>query len=459
LQLKGLGEKRTTWRLRDWGISRQRYWGCPIPIIHCKGCGAVPVPDEQLPVILPTDLVPDGSGNPLLKDERFLNVKCPKCGAAARRETDTMDTFVDSSWYFLRFACADNDQAMLDYRVQYWLPVDQYIGGIEHAILHLLYARFWTRFLKEIGAVSFKEPFARLFTQGMVLNEVFFRKSDSGRIQYFNPADVTVSADKSGKGSVAVLKADGRQVESGGVVTMSKSKNNGVDPQVLVDEFGADTARLFIMFAAPPEQTLEWSNEGVQGAFRFIKRLWKAVYDHVSSGPTSALDKSALTEPQRALRRQSHQTLAKVTDDIGRRRTFNTAIAAVMELLNAVAKFPQAAEQDRSVSQEALEIAVLTLSPIIPHVTHALWRGLGHSTALIDEPWREVDAEALRSATVQMVVQVKGKLRAHITVAADADEAAVRGAALADPNVQKFIGTSPVRKVIIVPGKLVNIVV
>jgi leucyl-tRNA synthetase len=459
LQLKGLGEKRTTWRLRDWGISRQRYWGCPIPIIHCKACGAVPVPDEQLPVILPTDLVPDGSGNPLLKDERFLNVKCPKCGAAARRETDTMDTFVDSSWYFLRFACADNDQAMLDYRVQYWLPVDQYIGGIEHAILHLLYARFWTRFLREIGAVSFKEPFARLFTQGMVLNEVFFRKTDSGRIQYFNPADVTVNADKSGKGSVAVLKADGRQVESGGVVTMSKSKNNGVDPQVLVDEFGADTARLFIMFAAPPEQTLEWSDEGVQGAFRFIKRLWKAVYDHVSSGPASALDKSALTEPQRALRRQSHQTLAKVTDDIGRRRTFNTAIAAVMELLNAVAKFPQAAVQDRSVSQEALEIAVLTLSPIIPHVTHALWRGLGHGTALIDETWREVDAEALRSATVQMVVQVNGKLRAHITVAVDADEAAVRDAALADPNVRKFIGTAAIRKAIIVPGKLVNIVV
>ena len=459
LRLKGLGEKRTTWRLRDWGISRQRYWGCPIPIIHCSGCGAVPVPDEQLPVVLPTDLVPDGSGNPLLKDERFLNVKCPKCGAAARRETDTMDTFVDSSWYFLRFACADNNQAMLDYRVQYWLPVDQYIGGIEHAILHLLYARFWTRFLREMGAVSFKEPFARLFTQGMVLNEVFFRKSDSGRLQYFNPADVAVRPDKDGKGGVAVLKADGRPVESGGVVTMSKSKNNGVDPQVLVDEFGADTARLFIMFAAPPEQTLEWSDEGVQGAFRFIKRLWKAVYDHVSSGSAAPLDKAALTDPQRALRRHSHQTLAKVTDDIGRRRTFNTAIAAVMELLNAVAKFPQSAAQDRSVAQEALEIAVMALSPIIPHVTHALWRGLGHRTALIDEPWCEVDAHALQSATVQMVVQVNGKLRAHITVAVDADEATVRGAALADANVQKFIGTSAVRKVIIVPGKLVNIVV
>jgi leucyl-tRNA synthetase len=459
LQAKSLGEKRTTWRLRDWGISRQRYWGCPIPIIHCEHCGAVPVPDEQLPVILPTDLVPDGSGNPLLKDEAFLNAKCPKCGANARRETDTMDTFVDSSWYFLRFASADNDQAMLDYRVQYWLPVDQYIGGIEHAILHLLYARFWTRFLKEMGAVPFKEPFARLFTQGMVLNEVFFRKTNSGRVQYFNPTDVTVTTDKTSERRVAVLRADGKEVESGGIVTMSKSKNNGVDPQVLVDEFGADTARLFIMFAAPPEQTLEWSDEGVQGAFRFIKRLWKAVYDHVTQGPVAPLDKTDLTEAQRALRRQSHQTLAKVTDDIGRRRTFNTAIAAVMELLNAVAKFPHGAAQDRSVAHEALEIAVLTLSPIIPHVTHALWRGLGNGTALIDEPWLEVDAGALQSTTVQMVVQVNGKLRAHITVAVDADEAAVHVAALADPNVQKFVGISAVRKVIIVPGKLVNIVV
>jgi len=459
LQAKGLGEKRITWRLRDWGISRQRYWGCPIPIIHCKSCGAVPVPDEQLPVILPTHLVPDGSGNPLLKDEAFLNVKCPTCGADGRRETDTMDTFVDSSWYFLRFACVDNDHAMLDYRVQYWLPVDQYIGGIEHAILHLLYARFWTRFLREMGAVSFKEPFARLFTQGMVLNEVFFRKTDSGRVQYFNPADVTVTADKNGEGGVAVLKADGKEVESGGVVTMSKSKNNGVDPQLLVDEFGADTARLFIMFAAPPEQTLEWSDEGVQGAFRFIKRLWKAVHDHVTSGSTEPIDRSALSEPQRALRRHSHQTLAKVTDDIGRRRTFNTAIAAVMELLNAVAKYPQTAAQDRSVVHEALEIAVLTLSPIIPHVTHALWRELGHGAALIEEPWRQIDAEALQSADVQIVVQVNGKLRAHITLAVGADDAAVRAAALADANVQKFVGASAVRKVIIVPGKLVNIVV
>jgi leucyl-tRNA synthetase len=469
LSAAGLGEKQTTWRLRDWGISRQRYWGCPIPIIHCKTCGAVPVPDQDLPVVLPVDLVPDGSGNPLLKDETFLRVKCPACGAEARRETDTMDTFVDSSWYFLRFACSDNHQAMLDHRVKYWLPVDQYIGGIEHAILHLLYSRFWTRFMNDLGALPFREPFAQLFTQGMVLNEMFFRKAASGRIEYFNPADVAVVEDAKTQRRVAVLRADGTEVESGGIVTMSKSKKNGVDPQGLVEQFGADTARLFTMFAAPPEQSLEWSDEGVQGAYRFIKRLWKAVHDHVSEGPVAALDKPALSEAQRAMRRQAHQTLAKVTDDIGRRRTFNTAIAAVMELLNALAKFPQtemqAAQganttaQDRSVAQEALEIAVLGLSPIIPHVTHVLWRALGHEAALIDEPWPTVDAAALEAATLQIVVQVNGRLRGRITVAADADESTVRAAALADPHVRKFIGEAVVRKIIVVPGKLVNIVV
>jgi leucyl-tRNA synthetase len=457
-----LGEKQTTWRLRDWGISRQRYWGCPIPIIHCAACGAVPVPDEQLPVVLPDTLVPDGSGNPLLKDETFLNVDCPRCGGAARRETDTMDTFVDSSWYFLRFACSDNHRAMLDSRVRYWLPVDQYIGGIEHAILHLLYARFWTRVVHELGDVPFKEPFANLFTQGMVLNEVFFRKPESGRIEYFNPLDVEVSV-AAGGARTAVLRTDGRAVESGGVVTMSKSKNNGVDPQALVDEFGADTARLFTMFAAPPEQTLEWSDEGVQGAFRFIKRLWKAVHEHVSAGVVVPItvfsEKSALSEVQAALRRLAHQTLAKVSDDIGRRRTFNTAIAAVMELLNAVARYAPNSETDRRVVQEALEIAVVSLSPIIPHVTHALWRELGHGTALIDEPWPAVDAAALEQATVELVVQVNGKLRARITVAVDADENTVREAALADPNVQKFVGSSAIRKIIVVPRKLVNIVV
>jgi leucyl-tRNA synthetase len=392
-----------------------------------------------------------------------------------------MDTFVDSSWYFLRFACPDDDKAMVDSRVRYWLPVDQYIGGIEHAILHLLYSRFWTRVMRELGSVSFKEPFANLFTQGMVLNEVFFRKQATGRIEYFNPADVekitveqmTGAADipedrdiVAGKGSGgrvavvrAVLRSDGGEVDSGGVVTMSKSKNNGVDPQALVNEFGADTARLFTMFAAPPEQSLEWSDEGVQGAFRFIKRLWKAVHDHVSQGATVPLDKAASNDAQRALRRQAHQTLAKITDDIGRRRTFNTAIAAAMELLNALAKYPQSSPQDRSVIQEALKIVVLGLSPIIPHATHAMWRALGHRRALIDEPWTPVDAAALQTSSIAMVVQVNGKLRGHITVAVGADEGTVRAAALGDPHVQKFIGTSAVRKVIIVPGKLVNIVV
>ena len=418
----------------------------------------MPVPDDQLPVLLPENLVPDGSGNPLAKDAAFLACTCPRCGAAARRETDTMDTFVDSSWYFLRFACADNDESMLDSRVHYWLPVDQYIGGIEHAILHLLYSRFWTRVLHELGAVTFKEPFARLFTQGMVLNEAFFRKTESGRIEYFNPADVEITLDEHAR-RTAVLREDGREVESDGVVTMSKSKNNGVDPQALVDEFGADTARLFTMFAAPPEQTLEWSDEGVQGAYRFIKRLWKAVHEHVTAGPVAPLDKAGLSDSQRAIRRQAHQTLAKVTDDIGRRRTFNTAIAAVMELLNALARFPQAAAQDRSVMHEALEIAVLSLSPVIPHVTHAMWLALGHTRALIDEPWPPVDAAALEQATMEIVVQVNGKLRGRVVAPVDASDEELREAALAEADVRRFIGTAAVRKVIVVRGKLVNVVV
>jgi leucyl-tRNA synthetase len=454
----GLGEKQLRWRLRDWGVSRQRYWGCPIPVVHCSVCGTVPVPDEELPVLLPEGLVPDGSGNPLAKDAEFLACTCPRCHGAARRESDTMDTFVDSSWYFLRFACSDNDESVLDSRVRYWLPVDQYIGGIEHAILHLLYARFWTRVVHEIGMVAFKEPFANLFTQGMVLNEVFFRKPASGRIEYFNPTEVEIKTDSRDQRRIAVLRANGDEVESGGMVTMSKSKNNGVDPQALVDEFGADTARLFTMFAAPPEQTLEWSDEGVQGAYRFIKRLWRIVHEHVTAGAAAPLDKSALNDTQRALRRQAHHTLAKVTDDIGRRRTFNTAIAAVMELLNSLAKFPQTTEQDRSVMHEALEIAVLALSPIIPHVTHVMWRALGHERALIDEPWTPVDEDALEQSAVEIVVQVNGKLRGRITVPVDACEEAVREAALADPHVRKFVGQASVRKVIIVPGKLVNVV-
>jgi leucyl-tRNA synthetase len=454
----GLGERRTIWRLRDWGISRQRYWGCPIPIIQCADCGPVPVPDSDLPVLLPEELVPDGSGNPLAKHEAFIACRCPRCGAAARRETDTMDTFVDSSWYFLRYACHDA-AAMVDSRVDYWLPVDQYVGGIEHAILHLLYSRFWTRVMRDLGLVRFEEPFTNLFTQGMVLNEVFYRKPASGRVEYFNPADVEIRIDPQDKRRTATLRADGREVISGGVVTMSKSKNNGVDPQQLVEEYGADTARLFTMFAAPPEQTLEWSDEGVQGAYRFLKRVWKAVHDHVGGGPVAALDRANLDETQRTIRRLAHHTLAKVGDDIGRRRTFNTAIAAVMELMNALGRFEARGAQDRAVLQEGLEIAVLCLSPIVPHITHALWHALGRDGAIVDERWPAVDAAALEQALVEIVVQVNGKLRGRVAVPAGADADAVRAAALADPAVRRFVGDGTIRKVVVVPGKLVNVVV
>ncbi|MEO8225027.1 MAG: class I tRNA ligase family protein, partial [Gammaproteobacteria bacterium] len=374
-----------------------------------------------------------------------------------RRETDTMDTFVDSSWYFLRFACADNGQAMVDERVRYWLPVDQYIGGIEHAILHLLYSRFWTRVMRDLGLVSLDEPFARLLTQGMVLNGIYFRKSEAGRITYFNPTEVEERDDSSGA-TAAILLADGKPVESGGMGTMSKSKNNGVDPQLLVDTLGADTARLFTMFTAPPEQTLEWSDEGVQGASRFLKRIWKAVHGHVAGGHAGPVA-ADLDDEQKTLRRQVHQALAKVSDDIGRRRTFNTAIAAVMELLNAMNRFEVTTPADRAVVQEALEFTVLMLSPIIPHICHRLWNVLGHPGAIIDVPWPQPDPAAMRAETREIVVQVNGKVRGRVTVATNAAEAEVRAAALADGNVQRFVGGQPVRKVIVVPGKLVNVVV
>jgi leucyl-tRNA synthetase len=472
----GLGDKQTHWRLRDWGISRQRYWGCPIPLVHCPRCGEVPVPDDQLPVVLPEDLVPDGSGNPLNKTPSFYECKCPKCGAAARRETDTMDTFVDSSWYFLRYTCADNDQTMVDARANYWLPVDQYNGGIEHAILHLLYSRFWTRVMRDMKMIDVQEPFANLLCQGMVLNEIFFRKPGSGRIEYFNPAEVDVKLDEKGHPVTATLRRDGAVVESGGVGTMSKSKKNGVDPQTLVDEFGADTARLFMMFASPPEQSLEWSDDGVQGAHRFMKRLWKAVYEHVglgargvglgseaASSSVSALTSSpapqALTPAQRELRRVAHHTLAKVTDDYGRRRVFNTAIAAVMELMNALAKFDDASDRGRAIKQETLELIVIMLSPIVPHACHALWHELGHKEALVDVSWPTPDAQALVQDAVELVVQVNGKVRARITVATGASEEQVKSAALADANVQKWVEGKTIRKIIVVPGKLVNVVV
>jgi len=452
LEQRGLGAKRVQWRLRDWGISRQRYWGCPIPLVHCEKCGDVPVPDDQLPVRLPEDLVPDGSGNPLNKHQAFLNCECPRCHGAARRETDTMDTFVDSSWYFLRYASAGNATAAVDERVKYWLPVDQYIGGIEHAILHLLYSRFWTRVMRDLKLVSLSEPFAKLLTQGMVLNHIYYRQTGEGRRVYFNPADV--------EGGVA--RSDGQPVEHAGMGTMSKSKNNGVDPQILVEKYGADTARLFMMFAAPPEQTLEWSDEGVQGQFRFLRRLWKAVYDHVTAGEpvrVAGFAASALSPASRELRHQTHQTLTRVSADIGRRHNFNTAIAAVMELLNAVGRFTETDANARAVRQEALEIAVLSLSPMVPHICHELWHALGHARAVIDEPWPTPDPAALTQDTVELIVQVNGKLRGRVRVPAGADEAVARTAALADETVRRFVGEAAPKRVIYVPGKLVNVVV
>jgi leucyl-tRNA synthetase len=458
-EANGRGQRRVNWRLRDWGISRQRYWGCPIPLIHCGSCGDVPVPDDQLPVVLPEDCVPDGSGNPLNRNEAFLACTCPKCGRPARRETDTMDTFVDSSWYYFRYASAGNGEAMVDGRAAYWMPVDQYIGGIEHAILHLLYSRFWTRVMRDLGLTAIDEPFTNLLTQGMVLNEIYFRRPASGRVVYYNPADVDVLLDERGVRIGAVLREDGQPVESGGIGTMSKSKGNGVDPQALVERYGADTARLFMMFAAPPEQSLEWSDEGVEGAFRFMKRLWKAVHQHVAGGAAPALDAAVLSGPQRDLRRQLHEALAKVTTDVGRRRTFNTAIAAVMELMNSLARFEDRSPQGRAVVQEALEIVVLVLSPVVPHACHALWRELGHAGAVVDERWPQVDEGALARDTIEVVVQVNGRLRGRVTVPSDADEGAVRAAALADANVQRFMDGKAVRKFVYVPGKLANVVV
>jgi leucyl-tRNA synthetase len=460
LEQQGLGRKRVQWRLRDWGISRQRYWGCPIPLVHCERCGDVPVPDAQLPVLLPENLVPDGTGNPLLRDATFVHCQCPTCGGDARRETDTMDTFVDSSWYFLRFASADQALAPVDARVNYWLPVDQYIGGIEHAILHLLYSRFWTRAMRDLGLVELSEPFARLLTQGMVLNHIYFRTPEHGRRQFLNPAEVETRFDADGARLGGVLLADRQPVEYGGLGTMSKSKNNGVDPQTLVEKYGADTARLFMMFAAPPEQSLEWSDDGVQGQYRFLRRLWKAVYDHVAGGaPVPPAAGGTLSVGARELRRAAHQTLAKVTSDIDRRRTFNTAIAAVMELLNAVGRYAESDDAARVVRQEALEIAVLSLSPMVPHICHALWHALGHRGAVIDERWPEADRDALVQELVELIVQVNGKLRGRVRLPAGAERQLALDTALADPDVQRFIAGKPVRRAVHVPDKLVNLVI
>ncbi|HEX4985873.1 MAG TPA: leucine--tRNA ligase [Burkholderiales bacterium] len=451
LGARGLGEKRVTWRLRDWGISRQRYWGCPVPIVHCPKCGDVPVPDDQLPVVLPEDCVPDGSGNPLNKRADFVDTSCPKCRGPAKRETDTMDTFVDSSWYFLRYACADQDRAMVDARVDYWLPVDQYIGGIEHAILHLLYSRFWTKVMRDEKLVKLDEPFTRLLTQGMVLNEVFSRKTGTGRIQYFNPAEVELRFDEAGKRIGAVLRADGQPVESGGIRTMSKSKNNGVDPQALIEKYGADTARFFMMFTSPPEDTLAWNDDGVEGAYRFLRRLWKFAAEHrgaIAGAPGA-------DGADRAARRELHLLVQQANFDYERKQ-FNTVASATMKMLNLL---EAAGPAQGALLREGMSVLLRLLSPIAPHIAQALWSSLGFGADILDAPWPRVDEAALVQEQVELVLQVNGKHRGAIEVPRAADKAQIERCALQHPNAQKHIAGQAVKKVIVVPGRLVNIVV
>ena len=454
LKALGLGDKQVQFRLRDWGISRQRYWGCPIPIIHCESCGDVPVPEKDLPVVLPEDVTITGRGSPLAKMPEFYECACPRCGKPARRETDTMDTFVESSWYYARYACPDA-ASMLDARANHWLPVDQYVGGIEHAILHLLYSRFFHKLMRDEGLVNSNEPFTHLLTQGMVVAPTFYRDGAGGKKQWINPADVDVKTDERGRPVGATLKADGQPVVIGGTEKMSKSKNNGVDPQLLIDTYGADTARLFMMFAAPPDQQLEWSDAGVEGAHRFLKRLWKAVHDHVQAG--KAPPAGDLTAPLKDFRRQLHQTIAKVTDDYGRRKQFNTAVAAVMELMNALARLPEDASTP-ALRQEALEAATLLLSPIVPHACEALWAELRPGSKLLEQAWPKADEAALSADEVELVVQINGKLRGSIRVAAGADKAAIEAAALASEAAQKQLNGAAPKKIIVVPGRLVNIV-
>ena len=456
---KGLGKSRTQFRLRDWGISRQRYWGCPIPIIHCDTCGDVPVPEDQLPVALPEDVVPDGAGSPLARMPKFYECSCPTCGAPAKRETDTMDTFVESSWYFARYASPHYTGGMVDpAAANHWLPVDQYIGGIEHAILHLLYARFFHKLMRDEGLLSSDEPFKNLLTQGMVVADTYYRVLENGGKDWFNPADVDIERDSKGKVLAAKLKSDGLPVEIGGTEKMSKSKNNGVDPQAMIDAYGADTCRLFMMFASPPDMSLEWSDSGVEGGNRFLRRVWRLAQAHVSQGLPGALDKNTLSDAQKDVRRAIHLAIKQASVDIGQHHKFNTAIAQVMTLMNVLEKAAQSSDQDRALLQEGLETVALLLAPITPHISHQLWLELGHDGAIIDAQWPQVDESALVQDSLNLVIQVNGKLRGHIEVAASASREEVEAAARANEGVLRFTEGLSIRKVIVVPGKLVNIV-
>jgi leucyl-tRNA synthetase len=455
---QGRGQRRINYRLRDWGVSRQRYWGCPIPVIYCERCGAVPVPESDLPVVLPENVTLDGVKSPIKADPEWRKTTCPQCGNAAERETDTFDTFMESSWYYARYT-SPGAKDMVDKRGNYWLPVDQYIGGIEHAILHLMYFRFYHKLLRDARLVDSNEPAINLLCQGMVIADTYYRESATGHREWINPADVEVQRDERGRVTGATLIADGQPVQIGGSEKMAKSKNNGVDPQAMVDKYGADTVRLFSMFAAPPEQSLEWNEAGVEGMARFLRRLWTQVHRHSADGAVSALDPGAMTPEQKALHRKTHETIEKVGNDYGKRHSFNTAIAAVMELSNALGKFDDDSGNGRALRQQALEAAVLLLNPITPHTSHALWQALGHPETLLEDlSFPQADPAAMVRDTATLAVQVNGKLRGTIEVAADAPRELIESLAKAEPNTAKFLQDATIRKVIIVPGKIVNIV-
>ncbi|NCU23760.1 leucine--tRNA ligase [Acinetobacter haemolyticus] len=458
LEPQGLANAKVQFRLRDWGVSRQRYWGCPIPMINCNTCGQVPVPEDQLPVVLPTDVVPDGSGNPLNKMPEFYETKCPNCGGDARRETDTLDTFVESSWYYARYASPDFTGGMVKPEAaQNWLPVNQYIGGVEHAILHLLYARFFHKLMRDEGVVQGNEPFTNLLTQGMVLADTFYREAENGKKTWFNPADIELERDEKGRILSAKYSGDGQEVVIGGQEKMSKSKNNGIDPQAIIDQYGADTARVFMMFAAPPDQSLEWSDAGVEGANRFLKRVWRLAAGFLEAGnQTTVIDTANLSKDAQDLRRKTHETIQKVGDDIERRHAFNTAIAALMELLNATNKFEAKDDNDAAVAREAITTLLILLAPFAPHLSQTLLTQFGMDLTTVEFP--QVDASALTRNTQTIVVQVNGKLRGKLDVAVDISKDDLLALAKALPEVQQFL-TGPTKKEIVVPNKLVNLVV
>ncbi len=461
LKSLGLGQKEVKFRLRDWGVSRQRYWGTPIPMINCPCCGPVPVPEKDLPVVLPEDLIPDGSGNPLTKCEAFLNVKCPKCGGDAQRETDTMDTFVDSSWYFQRYCSHDCNTAMVDERNDYWMPMDQYIGGIEHACMHLLYARFWTKVMRDCGLVKYDEPVKNLFTQGMLMADCYYRNGDDGRKVWFYPDEVEVQYDEKGRPVSAICKADGLPVVMGGIEKMSKSKNNVVEPRDIIEKFGADTARSFVMFAGPPDQSAAWSNSGAEGTYRFLRRIWNWAYQNRDAVlGAKALTNVELTSAAKDLRREIHTSLRQAEYDFGRMQ-YNTVVSACMKMFNTIDAFKDRTEGDCAAMKEAISFLLRTLYPIAPHITTQLWNELGFVTELgdlIDAPWPAWSEDAMKADEIELVVQVNGKLRGKIRVAAEADQATIEAAALANADVQKYIEGVTVRKIIVVKKKLVNVV-